>query len=199
MVEKPYSQSSENNKEPILGVLKNAFKNASFVLEIGSGTGQHAVYFAAGLPHLVWQPTDLPDNIPGIKMWVDEAGLPNLKNPIVLNVADALWPVEKADGVFTANTLHIMSKPRVGCFFDGVEVVMRGGGTLCIYGPFNYGGGYTSDSNKKFDEWLKGRDPESGIKDFEWVNSLAERAGLELVKDHEMPVNNRLLEWRKTP
>lgn len=198
-MEKPYSQSSENNKEPILGVLKDAFKDAAFVLEIGSGTGQHAVYFAAGLPDLVWQPTDLPDNIPGIKMWVDEAGLPNLKDPIVLNVADALWPVEKADGVFSANTLHIMSKPRVGCFFDGVEVVMREGGTLCIYGPFNYGGGYTSDSNKKFDGWLKGRDPESGIKDFEWVNSLAERAGLELVKDHEMPVNNRLLEWKKTP
>jgi len=198
-VEKPYSQSSENNKEPILGVLKEAFKDASLVLEIGSGTGQHAAWFAAGLPHLVWQPTDLPDNIPGIKMWVDEAGLPNLKDPIVLNVADALWPVEKADGVFSANTLHIMSKPRVGCFFDGVEVVMREGGTLCIYGPFNYGGGYTSDSNKKFDGWLKGRDPESGIKDFEWVNSLAERAGLELVKDHEMPVNNRLLEWKKTP
>ncbi|MEZ4546798.1 MAG: DUF938 domain-containing protein [Thermodesulfobacteriota bacterium] len=198
-MEKPYSQSSENNKEPILGVLKDAFKDAAFVLEIGSGTGQHAVYFAAGLPDLVWQPTDLPDNIPGIKMWVDEAGLPNLKDPIVLNVADALWPVEKADGVFSANTLHIMSKPRVGCFFDGVEVVMRGGGTLCIYGPFNYGGGYTSDSNKKFDEWLKGRDPESGIKDFEWVNSLAERAGFTLIKDHEMPVNNRLLEWRKTP
>ena len=198
-MEKPYSQSSENNKEPILGVLKEAFKNASFVLEIGSGTGQHAVYFAAGLPHLVWQPTDLPDNIPGIKAWVDEAGLPNLKDPIVLNVADALWPVEKADGVFSANTLHIMSKPRVGCFFAGIEVVMREGGTLCIYGPFNYGGDYTSESNKKFDEWLKGRDPESGIKDFEWVNSLAERAGLELVKDHEMPVNNRLLEWRKTP
>ncbi|MGD9651126.1 MAG: DUF938 domain-containing protein [Candidatus Dadabacteria bacterium] len=198
-MEKPYSQSSENNKEPILGVLKEAFKDASLVLEIGSGTGQHAAWFAAGLPHLVWQPTDLPDNIPGIKMWVDEAGLPNLKDPIVLNVADALWPVEKADGVFSANTLHIMSKPRVGCFFDGVEVVMREGGTLCIYGPFNYGGGYTSDSNKKFDGWLKGRDPESGIKDFEWVNSLAERAGLELVKDHEMPVNNRLLEWKKTP
>jgi len=198
-VDKPYSQSSENNKEPILGVLKDAFKDATFVLEIGSGTGQHAAWFAAGLPHLVWQPTDLPDNIPGIKIWVDEAGLPNLKDPIVLNVADALWPVEKADGVFTANTLHIMSEPRVGCFFDGVEVVMREGGTLCIYGPFNYGGGYTSDSNKKFDEWLKGRDPESGIKDFEWVNSLAERAGFKLVKDHEMPVNNRLLEWRKTP
>lgn len=198
-MEKPYSQSSENNKEPILDVLKDAFRDASFVLEIGSGTGQHAAWFAAGLPHLVWQPTDLPENIPGIKMWVDEAGLPNLKDPIVLNVADALWPVEKADGVFSANTIHIMSKPRVGCFFDGIEVVMRGGGTLCIYGPFNYGGGYTSDSNKKFDEWLKGRDPESGIKDFEWVNSLAERVGFALVKDHEMPVNNRLLEWKKTP
>ena len=198
-MEKPYSQSSENNKEPILDVLKDTFRDTSFVLEIGSGTGQHAAWFAAGLPHLVWQPTDLPENIPGIKMWVDEAGLPNLKDPIVLNVADALWPVEKADGVFSANTIHIMSKPRVGCFFDGIEVVMRGGGTLCIYGPFNYGGGYTSDSNKKFDEWLKGRDPESGIKDFEWVNSLAERAGFTLVKDHEMPVNNRLLEWKKTP
>jgi cyclopropane fatty-acyl-phospholipid synthase-like methyltransferase len=157
------------------------------------------VYFAAGLPHLVWQPTDLPESLPGIKAWVDEAGLPNLKDPIVLNVADALWPVEKADAVFSANTLHIMSKPRVGCFFDGIEVVLREGGTLCVYGPFNYGGDYTSDSNKKFDEWLKGKDPESGIKDFEWVNSLAERAGFTLVKDHEMPVNNRLLEWRKTP
>ncbi|HML94985.1 MAG TPA: DUF938 domain-containing protein [Thermodesulfobacteriota bacterium] len=199
MVEKPYSQSSENNKEPILAVLKEAFKDASFVLEIGSGTGQHAAFFAANLPHLVWQPTDLPENLPGIKLWVDEAGLPNLKDPIVLNVADALWPVEKADGVFSANTLHIMSESRVGCLFDGIEVVMRGGGTLCIYGPFNYGGDYTSESNAKFDEWLKGRDPESGIKDFEWVNALAERAGFTLVKDHEMPVNNRLLEWRKTP
>lgn len=198
-MEKPYSQSSENNKEPILAVLKEAFKDASFVLEIGSGTGQHAAFFAANLPHLVWQPTDLPENLPGIKLWVDEAGLPNLKDPIVLNVADALWPVEKADGVFSANTLHIMSESRVGCLFDGIEVVMRGGGTLCIYGPFNYGGDYTSESNAKFDEWLKGRDPESGIKDFEWVNALAERAGFTLVKDHEMPVNNRLLEWRKTP
>lgn len=195
-MEKPYSRSSENNKEPILAVLKEAFKDASFVLEIGSGTGQHAAYFAANLPHLVWQPTDLPDNLPGIETWVEEAGLPNLKDPIVLNVADALWPVEKADGVFSANTLHIMSKSRVGCFFDGIEVVMREGGALCIYGPFNYGGDYTSESNRKFDEWLKGRDPESGIKDFEWVNSLAERAGFTLVKDHEMPVNNRLLEWR---
>jgi SAM-dependent methyltransferase len=196
-MEKPYSQSSENNKEPILAVLKEAFKDAAFVLEIGSGTGQHAAFLARHLPHLVWQPSDLPENLPGIKAWVEEAGLPNLKDPIALNVADALWPVEKADAVFTANTLHIMSKSRIGCLFDGIEVVMRGGGTLCIYGPFNYGGQYTSESNAKFDEWLKVKDPESGIRDFEWVNSLAERAGFTLVKDHEMPVNNRLLEWRK--
>ena len=158
-MEKPYSQSSENNKEPILAVLEEAFRDASFVLEIGSGTGQHAAYFARHLPHLVWQPSDLPENLPGIKMWVDEAGLPNLKEPIILNVADALWPVEKADAVFTANTLHIMSRSRIACMFDGIEVVMREGGALCIYGPFNYGGKYTSESNAKFDEWLKAKDP----------------------------------------
>ncbi|MEQ9619889.1 MAG: DUF938 domain-containing protein [Deltaproteobacteria bacterium] len=196
-MEKPFSQSCENNKGPILAVLKEAFRDSSLVLEIGSGTGQHAVHFAANLPHLTWQPSDLAENISGMKLWFDEANLPNIKEPVVLNVADALWPVEEADAVFSANTLHIMGKPRIKCMLEGIGLRLEGGGTLCVYGPFNYDGKYTSESNKKFDAWLRSQNPESAIRDFEWVNSLAEREGLKLVKDHEMPVNNRLLEWRK--
>jgi cyclopropane fatty-acyl-phospholipid synthase-like methyltransferase len=196
-MEKPFSQSCENNKEPILMVLKEAFREASFVLEIGSGTGQHAVHFARNLPHLTWQPSDMPGNIPGMKLWFEEANLPNINEPVVLNVADALWPIERVDAVFSANTLHILGKSQIECMFEGIEPRLAPGGTLCIYGPFNYGGKYTSDSNKRFDAWLKGQDPKSGIRDFEWVDSLAEKAGLKLVHDHEMPANNRLLEWRK--
>jgi SAM-dependent methyltransferase len=196
-MEKPFSQSCENNKEPILRVLKEAFGEAALVLEIGSGTGQHAVHFARNLPHLIWQPSDLPDNIPGMKLWFDEAKLPNIKEPVVLNVSDAMWPVGEADAIFSANTLHIMAKSKDECMFDGMEPVLRNGGTLCIYGPFNYEGKYTSESNEKFDAWLRGQNPQSAIRDFEWVNSLAEKIGLKLVNDHEMPANNRLLEWRK--
>ena len=122
-MEKPFSQSCENNKEPILNVLKAAFKDASFVLEIGSGTGQHAVHFARNLPRLVWQPTDLAENIPDMKLWFDEAKLPNIKEPVELNVSDAMWPVGEADAVFTANTLHIMAKSKIECMFDGMEPV----------------------------------------------------------------------------
>lgn len=196
-MEKPFSQSCENNKGPILAVLREAFRDASLVLEIGSGTGQHAVHFARNLPHLVWQPSDMAENIPGMKLWFDEAKLPNINEPVVLNVADALWPVEEADAVFSANTLHIMGKPKVECMFEGIGLRLKNGGTLCIYGPFNYGGKYTSESNEKFDAWLFKQNPESAIRDFEWVNFLAEKAGLKLVKDHEMPANNRLLEWGK--
>jgi cyclopropane fatty-acyl-phospholipid synthase-like methyltransferase len=197
-MEKPFSQSCENNKEPILNVLREAFRKASFVLEIGSGTGQHTVHFARNLPHLIWQPTDLAENIPGMKIWFDEANLPNINEPIVLNVSDAMWPVGEADAIFSANTFHIMAKSKIECMFDGMVPVINDGGTLCIYGPFNYGGRYTSESNEKFDAWLRELDPQSAIRDFEWVNSLAERIGLKLVKDHEMPANNRLLEWRKS-
>ncbi len=196
-MEKPFSQSCENNKGPILAVLKEAFRDVSFVLEVGSGTGQHAVHFARNLPHLVWQPSDMAENIPGMKLWFDEAKLPNIKEPVVLNVSEALWPVEEADAVFSANTLHIMGKPQIECMFEGIGLRLKSGGTLCIYGPFNYGGKYTSESNEKFDAWLYKQNSESAIRDFEWVNALAEKAGLKLVEDHEMPANNRLLEWRK--
>jgi len=196
-MEKPFSQSCENNKTPILYVLKEAFLNASEVLEIGSGTGQHAVHFARNLPHLKWQPSDLAENLAGMQLWFDEVKLTNIKDPIVLNVIDLPWQIEPVDTVFSANTLHIMGKPEIECLFQGIESVLSVDGTLCVYGPFNYGGKYTSESNERFDAYLYRQNPKSAIRDFEWVNSLVEAAGFNLVKDHEMPVNNRLLEWRK--
>ena len=196
-MEKPFSQSCENNKVPIFSVLEKAFRNARGVLEIGSGTGQHAVHFARNLPHLKWQPSDLAENLPGIQLWFDEVKLTNIKDPIVLNVIDLPWQIEPVDTVFSANTLHIMGKPEIECLFQGIESVLSVDGTLCVYGPFNYGGKYTSESNERFDAYLYRQNPKSAIRDFEWVNSLAESAGFNLVKDHEMPVNNRLLEWRK--
>lgn len=197
MMEKPFSQSSENNKDYILNVLKEAFQDTNSVLEIGSGTGQHAVHFARNLPHLNWQPSDIEINLPGIGLWLYEAELPNIKEPVLLDVNKLPWEVGKFEGLFTANTLHIIAKAEIENFFQGIAQVLKDRGTLCIYGPFNYDGEYTSPSNERFDGWLYRQNPKSAIRDFEWVNSLAENVGLVLTQDHEMPANNRLLEWVK--
>ena len=197
MMEKPFSQSSENNKDYILNVLKGAFQDTNSVLEIGSGTGQHAVHFARYLPHLNWQPSDIEINLPGIGLWLYEAELPNIKEPVLLDVNKLPWEVAKFEGLFTANTLHIIAKAEIENFFQGIAQVLKDRGTLCIYGPFNYDGKYTSPSNERFDGWLYRQNPKSAIRDFEWVNSLAENVGLVLTQDHEMPANNRLLEWVK--
>lgn len=198
MKKKPFSQASENNKDHILNMLKEAFAETTSVLEIGSGTGQHAVYFAGKLSHLIWQPSDIDTDMTGIKMWLDEAALPNINDPINLDVNELPWDIGKYDGIFSANTLHIMSKAEIENMFHGIAQVLKDNATLCVYGPFNYGGKYTSDSNEQFDCWLYRRNPKSAIRDFEWVNSLAENIGLVLNSDHEMPANNRLLEWTKS-
>lgn len=195
---KPYSEACEQNKGPILAVLQEVFTQPGTVLEIGSGTGQHAVYFARQLPHLVWQPTDIAAYLPGIRMWLEEADLPNLCTPLVLDVSCKPWPITRVDGVFSANTTHIMSWPQVQHLFAGIGEVLIAGGCFCLYGPFNYGGRYTSDSNARFDQMLKMRDPQSGIRDFADLNALAKEAGLVLVQDYPMPVNNRTLVWRKS-
>ncbi len=195
MMEKPFSQSSENNKDYILNVLKEAFQDTNSVLEIGSGTGQHAVHFARNLPHLNWQPSDIEINLPGIGLWLYESELPNIKEPVLLDVNKLPWEVGKFEGLFTANTLHIIAKAEIENLFQGIAQVLKDHGTLCIYGPFNYDGEYTSPSNERFDGWLYRQNPKSAIRDFEWVNSLAENVGLVLTQDHEMPANNRLLEW----
>jgi len=196
-VTKPYSESCDQNKQPILSVIQPLLQDCRAVLEIGSGTGQHAVYFAAHMPQLVWYSSDQPSCIEGIKRWFADAGLDNTPAPLVLDVARADWPELDIDAVFSANTLHIMHWHEVECTFAGVGRLLQEGGLFIVYGPFNYNNDYTSDSNARFDDWLKARDPQSGIRNFEDLARLALQAGLRLVNDYDMPVNNRILCWRK--
>lgn len=192
-----YSNACEKNKASILAVLKTAFKSSKHVLEIGSGTGQHAVFFAEHLPHLRWQTSDVAQNHTGINEWINAFPSANLKRPLALDLSEPQWPNGTYDAVFTANTFHIISKPLVEAFFKRVAEYLTTDGTLCIYGPFNYQGQFTSESNQEFDLWLKIKSATSGIRDFEWVIELAENEGLFLVDDHTMPANNRLLEFIK--
>ena len=201
MIDKPYSQASENNKQPILTKLTTHFADNKHILEIGSGTGQHAVFFAQHLPHLTWQTSDLLVNHDGINQWLSESSLPNVNKPLVVDLHEQ-WPVanntQPLDGIYTANTLHIISWPLVIKFFEGVSQNLSVGGKLCIYGPFKYEGNYTSESNASFDQWLKDRDSHSGIRDIEALFLLATSAGLELINDHAMPANNQLLHFTKS-
>ena len=187
---KPFSEASERNRGPILAILRRVFKDRKRVLEIGSGTGQHAAYFSAELPHLVWQASDVAEHLPGIRQWVSDPA------PIELDV-DKPWPEVQADAVFSANTCHIMSWPQVERMFEGIGRLQPE--VLVLYGPFNYDGRHTSESNARFDAMLRARDPLSGIRDFEKVNALAQAAGLALAEDNAMPANNRLLVWRSIP
>lgn len=194
---KPWAEACERNRAPILEVLRGAFAGATRVLEIGSGTGQHAVFFAAALPHLVWQPSDRAEHLAGIAAWRDEAGLPNLLAPLALDV-DGEWPVADYDALFSANTLHIMSWASVEHFFLGAARVLRPGAVLAVYGPFSYGGRHTAESNARFDAFLRTRDPLSGVRDFEAVCALAHSHGLAFCDDHALPANNRVLTWRRS-
>lgn len=182
---RPFSEASERNRGPILAILKRVFRDRKRVLEIGSGTGQHAAYFASELPHLVWQASDVAEHLPGIREWVCNP------SPIELDV-DEEWPTIDADAVFCANTCHIMSWPQVQRMFVGIGKI-RGVKTVCVYGPFNYGGKPTSESNARFDAMLRSRDPASGLRNFEDICALAEAAGLRLQEDDAVPANNRLL------
>jgi cyclopropane fatty-acyl-phospholipid synthase-like methyltransferase len=194
----PFSEACERNKGPILAILRDVFAQAAHVLEIGSGTGQHAVWFTRHLTHLQWQPSDRSSELPGLRERIASEGPPNLLAPVELDVLARPWRVPPADAVFSANTLHIMGWPGVEAFFEGVATVLtEDGATLAVYGPFRYRGDYASPSNAAFDQWLRQRDPASGIRDFEAVDALAARAGLTLVADHAMPANNQLLVWRR--
>ena len=195
---KPYAESCEQNQEPILEVLQEILANQHRVLEIASGTGQHAVYFGRALPHLTWQTSELAQNHAGIQAWLDESLLPNVLPPVAIDVNDTEWPIESVDAVFNANTVHIIAWQAVGALFEGIARVLEEGGLLCLYGPFNYGGKFTSESNARFDAWLKSRDPNSGVRDFEALNRLAESHALLLQKDVAMPANNRILVWRRS-
>ena len=197
MIEKPFSQACENNKQPILEVLQRHLTAPGSVLEIGSGTGQHAVWFAGHLPHLQWQTSDLVENHPGIRAWLADYEGDNLDAPIALDVAARDWPLSEFDAVFTANTAHIMAWPEVLAMLDGVAQLLVPGGLLIIYGPFNYNGKFTSDSNARFNDWLREQAPHRAIRDFEQVRDECAARGLQLLEDVAMPANNRCLVFSK--
>jgi cyclopropane fatty-acyl-phospholipid synthase-like methyltransferase len=193
---KPFAESCAENQQPILDILQQEFANTHQVLEIGSGTGQHAVFFARALPHLIWQTSDVTEHHPGINAWVNNEDLDNTRAPLNLNVESDTWPEQVYDGIFSANTVHIMGWPEVEKMFAGIGRVLLPGGCFCLYGPFNYDGQFTSESNASFDVWLKTRDPKSGVRDVADLGKLAQKAGLKLMEDYEMPANNRILVWQ---
>jgi len=195
---KPYSESCDQNRDAILAILKRLFENKTRILEIGSGTGQHAVYFSQHMPHLIWQCSDQKEYHDGINQWLDEANLKNTLKPIALNVSTDSWPDIDIDAIFSANAVHIMSWENVVDFFKNAGKLLPEKGLLVLYGPFNFNNQYTSESNAHFDHWLKQRDPKSGIRNFEDLDNLAKQAGLKFQENIPMPANNRILSWEKT-
>ena len=202
MMSRPFSQACENNKRPILAHMQNVFKAGSTVLEIGSRTAQHVTFFAEMMPSVRWQPTDIAENMPILVEALAECKLANVAPPVMLDVTMNPWPLDAMvtnafDGVFSANTLHIMPASAVEHFFKGVGKALGTKGQLCVYGPFKYDGAFTTQSNADFDASLKTQYPLSGLRDFEWVDALAQAQGLSLVSDFAMPANNQMLVWQR--
>lgn len=197
-MEKPYSAACDRNKEPILHVLQQVILPSDRrLLEVGTGTGQHAVYLAPHFPQLEWFPTDLSVNIPGMNLWFQEAKIPNIQKPVRLDVGKDDFPKLKFDVVFTANTFHIMHWKECKSFMKLLGNRLREGSRFVVYGPFKYEGKFTSESNADFDLSLKGRDPLMGIRAFEDVLANMTKNGFELLEDYEMPANNRVLVFQR--
>ena len=194
--QRPYSPACERNKAAILEALSSLAREPGTLLEIGSGTGQHAAWIAPQLPHIRWQTSDLPDNLPGIQAWLDDVRGKQLPRPLVLDVAGR-WPERRYQYLFTANTFHIMPAPLVSRCIEEGAAALKGGGRFFVYGPFRVDGSFTSDSNREFDIWLRQRHPAQGIRDLEWVQSLMTQAGLTLLEQREMPANNFLLAFER--
>lgn len=194
---KPFAPATERNRAPILAELKRLLRGDEQVLEIGSGTGQHAVHFAAALPGLRWQTSDVAEALPGIRLWLEETGLSNTSAPLALDCRESAWPELSAEVVFSANAIHIMGWPQVQQLFRHLNAIIQPQGLLILYGPFNIGGDYTSASNAEFDQWLQARDPASGIRDLETVDALAAAIGLRLREQRSMPANNFLMVWQR--
>lgn len=190
---KTFCQACENNKQPILAILGPLLDGRRALLEIGSGTGQHAAFFAPRLGQLQWQTSDVAAHHAGIEAWID--GVDNALPPITLDVDGDDWPQRRFDSAFSANTAHIMHWPSVVRMFHGVAGILDSGGVFALYGPFNYDGAYTSPGNESFDRHLRGGDEGMGIRDIEAVTELAGSEGMELIADHAMPANNRTLVW----
>lgn len=192
----PFSEACERNKHPILEVLEQHFPKRGFVLEIGSGTGQHVVYFAQKLTALKWQPSELAENLPALVARLEVEGGDNIKPPIALDVNDdksEVWPERVLSAAFSANTAHIMSWRTVRAMFEGVGKRLKERGVFCLYGPFNDHGKYTSDSNRAFDLQLKSEDPDMGLRDVQSLETLASKCNMRLADQVRMPANNTTL------
>lgn len=194
LMNKPYSAACDRNKAPILDVLKKFItKDDRNLLEVGSGTGQHAVYMAPFFPLLNWYPTDVKENLPGMQLWFDEYQVSNIQAPLILKVGVDQFPAMDIDVIYTANTFHIMSWQECLILMDMMSRKLRKGGRVLIYGPFKYNDQFTSSSNEAFDLQLKQRQPLSGIRSFEHINQFMKEHGLVLRCDQSMPANNQLL------
>ena len=194
-----FSEACERNKGVILPMLQHYLESHRCVLEIGSGSGQHALYFSQAMSSLKWLPSDLSFNLPALLENLQNAPCENILAPLTLDVSVQPWQIlHQPDAIFTANTLHIMDENSVQAFFEGAGELLTCGGKVCVYGPFKYNGEYTSASNANFDLWLKDRDPRSGIRDFETVDGWARNNGMQLHQDHAMPANNQFVIWEKS-
>ena len=198
MSDKPFAEYAERNAAPILEILQNKFRDCTSVLEIGSGTGQHATRFAAALDHLQWQTSDLDENHEGIRTWIAESGLPNVAAPLSLDARTASVPQKSYDAVYSSNTAHIMSFDAVRGMFALVGEALRHGGIFCLYGPFRRNGEFNTESNAAFDANLRSRDPEMGIRDLEALDELGNNNGLRRAGLYAVPSNNMVAVWRKT-
>ncbi|MHB8623312.1 MAG: DUF938 domain-containing protein [Sulfuricaulis sp.] len=194
---KQFSPYCERNKEPILGVLREVLTASGAVLEIGSGSGQHAAHFARGLPNVIWQPTDTAENLPSISAWRAEAGLANLREPLLFDLLTDDWPDITAQAVIAINTIHIVAWQAVERLFAGAGQHLSPGGIIFVYGPYRYTDRPLEPSNETFNRWLQARDPVSGVRLFEDVNALAETSGFRLAGDRAMPANNRSIWWTR--
>lgn len=194
---KPYASASARNAAPILGVLVHELRDKSALFEIGSGTGQHAVTFAAALPGLTWQTSDLEQSHVGIRAWIEESGLDNVLPPVHFDVLTAGAVSGEYDAVFSANTAHIMSYAAVQRMFELAGTMLRSGGVFCLYGPFSRGGQFSTASNEAFDASLRARNSSMGIRDLDDLEGLAGRNGMQLARTYAMPANNLLLIWSR--
>jgi cyclopropane fatty-acyl-phospholipid synthase-like methyltransferase len=197
MENRPHSPSCDQNREPILMVLEPRLLQARRLLEIGSGTGQHAAWFAPRLPWLDWQTSDVAENLAGIRAWLTDVRSGNAPDPIVLDVLDDAWPDATYQAAFSANTAHIMHEAAVAAMFAGVGSVLEEGGRFFLYGPFNRDGRYTAESNREFDFWLRARDAGMGVRDMAWLDQLAAAAGMTRTEAVAMPADNFVLIWER--
>ena len=198
---KPFVQACENNKYAIADALQDYLRNVENVLEIGSGTGQHIAYFAERFPEVFWQPSDLAINHAGISAWTAAAGVSNVGIPIELDISAPQWPIDSlptasVSAIYLSNVVHIIESNLIDQLFKHLAFTLQANGLVFMYGPFNYGGRFTSEGNRRLDAWLKAQHEDFGVRDFEAVDELAREHGLSLLDDLTMPANNRLLIWR---